>query len=139
MTPVVLILFVAAIIAVLYRRRRNDAKGDYPVLNAQPSEYYQDAESLVLRGFKEYGGRPFRIDSGLAKWVILPGETADEIRNHEDLASTKKSQEVFSWLHPQAALPGFEPYAIFSSELMQDVTKCITRNLGKRQPCPGVQ
>lgn len=132
MAPLTLGLLIAALVAVLYRRRRSILERDFPVLNKLPSEYYRDAEGLVSKGFEEHGGRPFRVDSGLAKWIILPGETADEIRNHEDLDSAKKSQEVFSWLHPQAAFPGFDPFAIFSSQLMHDVTKCITRNLGKQ-------
>ncbi|KAF6815786.1 cytochrome P450 [Colletotrichum plurivorum] len=125
MTPLTLGLLIAALVAVVYRRRRRILERDFPVVNKLPSEYYRDAEGLVSKGFEEHGGRPFRVDSGLAKWIILPGETADEIRNHEDLDSTKKSQ---------AALPGFEPFAIFSSQLMHDITKCITRNLGKEAP-----
>ncbi|KAF6820438.1 cytochrome P450 [Colletotrichum sojae] len=124
--PLTLVLLIAALVAVLYRRRRRILERDFPVVNKLPAEYYRDAEGLVSKGFEEHGGRPFRVDSGLAKWIILPGEVADEIRNHEDLGSTKKSQEVFSWLHPQAALPGFEPFAIFSSQLMHDITNETT-------------
>ncbi|KAL2878371.1 hypothetical protein SGCOL_006342 [Colletotrichum sp. CLE4] len=75
--------------------------------------------AILARGLKEFGGKPFRVNTGLGGGVIiLDHSVMPEVRNDAPFDSTK-----FLLQYWQAGIPGFEPYIALGTEILHNVIK----------------
>jgi hypothetical protein len=66
----------------------------YPLVNSSATEYREGAKGLVTKALKEYGGKPFLVDTGIVQFVIIDPKYASEIRGNPKLDSTTLLQKV---------------------------------------------
>ncbi|TKW52141.1 Dihydromonacolin L monooxygenase LovA [Colletotrichum tanaceti] len=91
----------------------------FPVINGSKNEYLRNGRAMLARGMREYGTRPFRVNTGLGGGVIiLDSSVMPEVRNDHRFDSTK-----FLLQYWQAGIPGFEPYIALGTEILHNVIK----------------
>lgn len=66
----------------------------YPAVNTSAAEYRKNAKKLVTEGRKTYGGRPFIVDTGVVRFIVIDPAYASEIRSNRTLEATKLLQQV---------------------------------------------
>ncbi|TDZ32382.1 Cytochrome P450 monooygenase 1 [Colletotrichum spinosum] len=110
------IILVAPVLALWLRKNKLAA---FPVVNKTKNEYLAHGKAMLARGMKDYGGKPFRVNTGLGGGVIIlnPG-VVPEVRNDHRFDSTK-----FLLQYWQAGIPGFEPYIALGTEILHNVIK----------------
>ncbi|KAF6792037.1 cytochrome p450 monooxygenase [Colletotrichum sojae] len=113
-----LITFVSVAVGVKSFVRRKPEESLYPAVNKTKEEYLFGADNLIAKGLKEYGGKPFRILTGIDSVTLLGPRFADDIRNDPRLSSSE-----FLLGFWQADTPGFEPHISSGSNLLRDVVK----------------
>ncbi|KAK0381100.1 cytochrome P450 [Colletotrichum limetticola] len=110
------IILVASVMTVSLRKNKLSA---FPVINASKNEYLMSGRAMLARGLKEFGGKPFRVNTGLGGGVIiLDHSVMPEVRNDARFDSTK-----FLLQYWQAGIPGFEPYIALGTEILHNVIK----------------
>ncbi|KAF9871751.1 cytochrome p450 [Colletotrichum karsti] len=110
------IILVASVMAVSLRKNK---LASFPVINGSKNEYLRNGRAMLARGMKEYGGKPFRVNTGLGGGVIILNPTVmPEVRNDQRFDSTK-----FLLQYWQAGIPGFEPYIALGTEILHNVIK----------------
>ncbi|TQN67909.1 Cytochrome P450 monooygenase 1, partial [Colletotrichum shisoi] len=110
------LLLVVSVMAVSLRPNRLSA---FPVINGSKNEYLRNGRAMLARGMREYGSKPFRVNTGLGGGVIiLNSSVMPEVRNDHRFDSTK-----FLLQYWQAGIPGFEPYIALGTEILHNVIK----------------
>ncbi|KZL64415.1 cytochrome P450 [Colletotrichum tofieldiae] len=110
------IIFIASILLFSSQRNRLSA---FPVINGSKNEYLKNGRAMLARGMKDYGGKPFRVNTGLGGGVIILNPSVmPEVRNDYRFDSTK-----FLLQYWQAGIPGFEPYIALGTEILHNVIK----------------
>ncbi|WQF89984.1 Putative cytochrome P450 [Colletotrichum destructivum] len=110
------ILLVVSVMAVSLRPNKLSA---FPVINGSKNEYLRNGRAMLARGMREYGNKPFRVNTGLGGGVIiLNSSVMPEVRNDHRFDSTK-----FLLQYWQAGIPGFEPYIALGTEILHNVIK----------------
>ncbi|KAJ4419133.1 hypothetical protein N0V82_005146 [Gnomoniopsis sp. IMI 355080] len=111
------LLAVVSIIATTIRQRLPDVE-IYPIINKTAEEYLKAGKALLAKGAKQYGGKPFRVYTGMGTVTVLAPEFCQDVKNDDRLSSTE-----FLLAYWQAGTPGFEPYFSSGSELLREMIR----------------
>ncbi|OLN96757.1 Dihydromonacolin L monooxygenase LovA 2 [Colletotrichum chlorophyti] len=120
------IILMASVMAVSFRKHNKLSK--FPVINSSKNDYLSNGRAMLARGMEEYGGKPFRVNTGLGGGVIILNPSVmPEVRNDHRFDSTKfllqVSFKTFTFPYWQAGIPGFEPYIALGTEILHNVIK----------------